>query len=55
MVWTTDRKVSRALTTTTINGLIYCLRLLIINEKLGDHDYYERRLKKLKIRDSILI
>ena len=48
-LWTTDRKVSRALTTTTINGLIFCLRLLIINNKLRNYDYYERRFKKLTI------
>lgn len=48
-LWTTDRKVSRALTTTTINGLIYCLRRLIIDDKLGNYECYERAFKKLKI------
>jgi len=48
-LWTTDRKVSRALTTTTINGLIYCLRLLIINDKLGNYRYYESAFKRLQI------
>lgn len=39
-LWTTDRKHSRALTTTTINGLIFCLRRLIECDKLADFSHY---------------
>ena len=48
-MWTTDKKVSRALTTTTINGLIFCLRKLIENRKTGDYDYYKREFEKMMV------
>lgn len=35
-LWTTNLKESRALTTTTINGLIFCMRLLLENGELRD-------------------
>lgn len=48
-LWTTDKKASRALTTTTINGLIYCLRLLIVADSLQSFDWYRERFKRLTI------
>ncbi|NLZ04939.1 MAG: DGQHR domain-containing protein [Phycisphaerae bacterium] len=48
-MWTTDRKKSRALTTTTINGLIFCLRLLIEKDALGDFDYYRAGFSNMKV------
>jgi len=48
-LWTTEHKVSRVLTTTTINGLIFCLRLLIINDKLANFEQYKNAFKKLQI------
>ncbi len=51
-MWTLDKKLSRVLTTTTINGLINCLRKLIENNKLGDIDYYNKKLKNMKINFS---
>lgn len=41
-MWTQDKKVSRALTTTTVNGLIFCMRKLIENRKLSSFDAYRR-------------
>jgi hypothetical protein len=48
-IWTQDKKKSRVLTTTTINGLIFCLRKLIENKKTGDFDYYAAKFSSLKI------
>ncbi len=48
-LWTTDKKISRVLTTTTINGLIFCLRRLIENRKTGDFSYYKNAFKKMDI------
>jgi len=48
-LWTSDKRISRVLTTTTINGLIYCLRLLIEHKKLNDFEYYKKVFKELKI------
>ncbi len=48
-LWSTDRKVSKALTTTTINGLIFCLRRLIVEGKTGDFDHYCAQLEQLKL------
>lgn len=48
-MWTPDRKVSRALTTTSINGLIFCLRLVIKAGKTGDADHYARAFSKQKV------
>lgn len=49
-MWTLDKKVSRALTTTTINGLIFCMRRLIKDKKLTDYDRYATGFKKLKVK-----
>lgn len=49
-MWTLDTKKSRVLTTTTINGLINCLRLLAKNNKIRSMSYYEQRLKNHKIK-----
>ncbi|MFA6172552.1 MAG: DGQHR domain-containing protein [Kiritimatiellales bacterium] len=49
-LWTPDRNISRALSTTTINGLIYCLRLLIRNNKTGNFKVYSTGFKKLTVR-----
>jgi DGQHR domain-containing protein len=46
-LWDVNRKRSRVLTTTTINGLISCLRELIEKGKTGDFDYYKRCFSKL--------
>ena len=48
-MWTTDRRVSRALSATTIIGLISCMRKLIENKKLGDSKYYNAGFAKMKI------
>lgn len=46
-MWTTDQKISRVLTATTITGLIHCMRVLIENNKRGDLNYYDNCFKKL--------
>lgn len=49
-MWTTDLKKSRVLTTTTINGLIFCMRQLLEDDKLGsDFDYYRTRFAKHRV------
>lgn len=48
-LWTTDRKRSRLLTTTTINGLVFCMRLLLENQKLGSFEYYLQGFERLKL------
>ena len=45
--WTPDKKISRFLTPTSINGLINCLRLLIKNNKTGSTEYYQEKLKQI--------
>ncbi len=50
-LWTFDRKTSRALTTTAINGLVFCLRRLIQEGKTAtSSDNYEAGLTKSGIR-----
>ena len=46
-MWTTDKKVSRVLTATTITGLIQCMRVLIEKKKRGNFNYYDKGFKKL--------
>ena len=46
-LWTTNQKISKFLTPTSINGLISCLRLLIQNNKTGEIDYYKEKLKEI--------
>lgn len=46
-MWTTNQKVSRVLTVTTITGLIHCMQILIRNNKIGDFKYYNKNFKKL--------
>lgn len=41
-LWVTDRSISRALTTTTINGLVYCLRRVIEENKISDAHGYKK-------------
>jgi DGQHR domain-containing protein len=48
-IWTPDKKTSRVLTTTTINGLIFCLRKVIENKKTGDIDYYKEKFSSLEL------
>lgn len=48
-MWTPDKKVSRALTTTSINGLIFCLRLVIQDGKTGDADHYAQAFGKCTV------
>ncbi|MCK4392013.1 DGQHR domain-containing protein [Candidatus Bipolaricaulota bacterium] len=45
-MWVTNRKASRALTTTTINGLVFCLRRVIREGKTGDPASYFRAFQK---------
>ncbi len=51
-MWTLDKKKSRVLTTTTINGLVYCIRKLVQENKIMNMEQYESGLKKLKINFS---
>ncbi len=46
-MWTTKQKVSRALTVTTITGLIHCMRILIENNKVNGFAYYDKGFSKL--------
>lgn len=48
-LWVADRSKSRVLTTTTINGLIYCMRCLLENGKTGDFDYYSDGFARMTI------
>lgn len=48
-LWTTDRRESRMLTTTTINGLIFCMRLLLGNQRLGSFDSYLDGFRRLDV------
>jgi DGQHR domain-containing protein len=45
-LWDTDKKKSRALTTTTINGLIFCLRELVRNGKTSNTQFYQSSFSK---------
>lgn len=51
-MWTADKKASRVLTTTTINGLIFCIRKLIENRQINDFNYYNKAFRKMKISFS---
>jgi DGQHR domain-containing protein len=48
-MWTEDKNVSRVLTTTTINGLVFCMRRLIEHNALGDYEYYSRQFKSMRV------
>lgn len=48
-MFTLDKKQSRALTSTSINGLIYCLRRIIENDGKRGFEVYKTGFKKLKI------
>jgi hypothetical protein len=48
-MWNLDRKVSRALSTTSINGLIFCLRLLLEQSKTSTMDGYKAAFKNLTL------
>ena len=48
-LWTLDRKKSLALTTTAINGVIHCMRLLVEKEKTTTMDGYKKAFSKLAI------
>lgn len=46
----TDKKNPKnILNTTTINGLLICLRKIIEHKKTGDFAYYQKKLQKIKI------
>jgi hypothetical protein len=47
-LWTLDRKQSRALSTTAVNGIIFCLRTLLEQNKSMDLDGYKTAFNKLK-------
>jgi len=49
-MWTLNKKKSVVLRTTTINGMIFCIRLLIENKKLGSFEYYKKQLTQLKVK-----
>lgn len=44
-----NQKVSRALTSTAINGVVFCLRKVIENNKTGDIEYYKKAFNRLDI------
>ena len=46
-LWTLDRKQSRALSTTAVNGIIFCLRTLLEQNKTKDLDGYKTGFAKL--------
>jgi len=47
--WKMDRTDPNAiLNVTTVNGIINCLRLLIVNDKTGDINHYTEKFKKIK-------
>jgi DGQHR domain-containing protein len=48
-LWTLNRKISRALSTTAVNGVIFCLRHLLVESKTRDLEGYKTGFKKLKI------
>jgi len=48
-IWTLDRKKSRALSATAINGVIFCLRKLLAEKKTTDMEGYKTAFKKLKV------
>jgi DGQHR domain-containing protein len=48
-LWTLDRKRSRAVNATAINGVIFCLRKLLQEKTPMDLDEYKVAFKKLKI------
>lgn len=48
-LWSSEKKISRVLTTTTINGLIYCMRRLVQERRLGNSQFYEEKLKENKV------
>lgn len=48
-LWTTNQKQSRLLTTTTINGLVFCMRLMLQHKKLGSFEYYRSRFERLSL------
>jgi hypothetical protein len=48
-LWTHDRKKSRAINTTAINGVIYCLRKLLQEKKTRSLEEYKTLFKKLSV------
>lgn len=48
-MWTTKRNVSRVLSTTTINGFIFCMRKLIEHDLVGDFEFYKEGFGKLNL------
>jgi DGQHR domain-containing protein len=48
-MWVTNKKVSRALTTTTINGLVFCLRRVIREDKTGTAASYYEAFQKRRV------
>ncbi len=48
-LWDTNRRLSRALTTTTINGLVFCLRHVIREGKTGDAASYFRAFQNCTV------
>jgi DGQHR domain-containing protein len=48
-LWTLNRKVSRALSTTAVNGVIFCLRYLLQHNKTRDLEGYKTGFKRLKV------
>lgn len=49
-MWVSNQKISRVLTTTTINGVIFCLRKILAEKNLTySFDEYENKLAKLQI------
>ena len=46
-LWTLNRKESRALSTTAVNGIIFCLRTLLERDRTTDLDGYKTAFKSL--------
>ncbi|MBL4616594.1 MAG: DGQHR domain-containing protein [Robiginitomaculum sp.] len=49
--WTPDKNIQgRFITTTNINSILICMRLLIENDKIGDFSFYKKNLTDFSIK-----
>jgi DGQHR domain-containing protein len=48
-MFTLDKKISRALTSTSINGLIFCMRRIVENDKKRGLSHFKKGFENLKI------
>lgn len=49
-LWTTDKKISRVLTTTTINGLLFAFRAIVSEKRPRNKNNYLKGFKKLTVK-----